>query len=56
MKPDKSEACSTVVESRAQRFRDKSQQLRETARTMMSGGDRRDFEWLAETYAPTSTG
>ena len=50
MKPDKSEMCSTEAESRAQRFRGKSRQLRETALTMVSEVDRRDLEWLAETY------
>ena len=50
MKPDKSEMCSTEAESRAQRFRGKSRQLRETALTMVWGVDRRDMEWLAETY------
>ena len=50
MKPDKSEMCSTEAESRAQRFRGKSRQLRETALTMVSEVDRRDMEWLAETY------
>ncbi|HEY1963379.1 MAG TPA: hypothetical protein VGG59_00540 [Acidobacteriaceae bacterium] len=50
MKPDKSEMCSTEVESRARRFRGKSRQLRETALTVVSEVDRRDLEWLAETY------
>ena len=50
MKPDKSEMCSTEVASRAQRFRGKSRQLRETALTIVSEVDRRDMEWLAETY------
>ena len=50
MKPDKSEMCSTEAESRVQRFRGKSRQLRETAQTMVSEVDRRDMEWLAETY------
>ena len=50
MKADKSEMCSTEAESRAQRFRGKSRQLRETALTMVSEVDRRDMEWLAETY------
>ena len=50
MKPDKSEMCSTEMESRVQRFRGKSRQLRETALTLVSEVDRRDMEWLAETY------
>jgi hypothetical protein len=50
MKPDKSEMCSNEVESRAQPFRDKSRQLRETALTIVPEVDRRDMEWLAETY------
>jgi len=50
MKPDKSEMCSTEAESRVQRFRGKSRHFRETALTMVSEVDRRDMEWLAETY------
>jgi hypothetical protein len=50
MKLNNSNICSAVTESRAQRFRDRSRQLYETARTMISGVDRRDMEWVADRY------
>jgi len=50
MKSDKSEMCSAAAEGRVQRFRGKSRHFRETALTMASEVDRRDMEWLAETY------
>ena len=36
--------------TRAQLYRDKSQQLREAARTMQWDADRQDLEWVAERY------
>lgn len=35
---------------RAQLYRDRSQQLRETARTMRWDADREDLEWVAQRY------
>jgi hypothetical protein len=50
MKPNNSDICPTVTETRAQRFRARSRQLHETARTMISEVDRRDLEWVADRY------
>jgi hypothetical protein len=35
---------------RAQLYRDRSQQLRETARAMRWDADRQDLEWMAQRY------
>ena len=50
MKLDMSEPRSSVGTTRAQFYRDRSQQLRETARTMQWGADRQDLEWVAARY------
>jgi len=50
MKLMMSEPPSSVQTNRAQLYRDRSQQLRETARMMQWGADRQDLEWVAERY------
>ena len=35
---------------RARQYRDRSQELRETARKMLWDADRQDLEWVAERY------
>jgi len=50
MKLDIAEPRLSVETNRAQLYRDRSQQLRETARMMQWDADRQDLEWVAARY------
>jgi hypothetical protein len=41
--------------ARAQRYRSKSKQLRESAQSMISEEPRRDMEWMANQYESLAT-
>jgi hypothetical protein len=44
-----------TASERAQRYRIKSQQLRESAQSMISEEPRRDMEWMANRYEALAT-
>jgi hypothetical protein len=50
MKLDISQPRSREETNRARLYRDRSQQLRETARMMQWDADRQDLEWVAARY------
>ena len=50
MKLEMSESHSGAKTIRARLYRDRSQELRETARKMRWDADRQDLEWVAERY------
>jgi hypothetical protein len=50
MKLEMSAPSSSAEATRAQQYRDRSQQLRETARMMQWDADRQDLEWVAARY------
>jgi hypothetical protein len=50
MKLEMSAPSSSAEMTRAQLYRDRSQQLREAARIMQWAADRQDLEWVAERY------
>lgn len=50
MKLEMSAPSSSAETTRAQLYRDRSQQLRETARMMQWDADRQDLEWVATRY------
>ena len=50
MKLDISQPRSSEETNRARLYRDRSQQLRETARMMQWDADRQDLEWVAARY------